>query len=363
MRIMFLISTITGGGAARVLTCLANQFVESGDEVGFITSYIEKKKGEYPLDERIERFCLSEKRAGVLEKNLKWPRKIAKICRDYKPDAVLSFLPEPNIRLLLGTSSKNFVRVVSVRSDPNREYRSKLYAFLAKRLYPKADGVVFQTEDARKWFGDRVKDNSRILYNQVDDKFFNLSNSGERRNIIATGRLTAAKDHKSLIEAFSRIADKIDEDLYIYGDGVLREKLEEQISSLGMQERIHLPGSVDNVAETIKDARVYVLSSIFEGMPNALLEALAMGVPCISTDCPCGGPRTVIEDGANGILIPISDVDELVDKLLYAYENPDVMEQMGACARERADCFRSDRIYAEWRGYIEQLIENKNNNR
>ena len=359
MRILFLISTITGGGAAHVLTCLANQFAESGDDVGFITSYIETEKGEYPLDERITRFCLSDKRTGVLEKNFVWPRKIDKLCREFKPDAVLSFLPEPNIRLLLGTSRKDFVRVVSVRSDPKREYSSKLYAFLAKRLYPKADGVVFQTEDARRWFGDKVAKNSVILYNQVDDKFFNLIHTGERRHIIATGRMTAAKNHKSLIEAFSRIADKIDDDLYIYGDGALFEQTQALVNELGLENRIHLPGSVNDVADKIKGARVYVLSSIFEGMPNALLEALAMGVPCISTDCPCGGPHTVIEDGVNGILIPINDTDALAEKLIYAYENPDVMEQMGKNARERSDCFRSDRVYAEWRGFIEKLIENK----
>lgn len=359
MRVLFNISTITGGGAARVMSCLANQFAEYGDEVGFITAYNEADKGEYPLDRRVKRFFLSDKTAGTVEKNFAWPRRIGKICREFNPDAVISFLPEPNIRMLLGTKRKNFVRVVSVRSDPHREYRSKLYAFLAKKLYPKADGVVFQTKYAVDWFEGTLDKNATVLFNQVDDRFFNIEHSGERRHIMATGRLTAPKDHKTLIEAFSRIADKIDDDLYIYGEGNLREQLEAQISSLGLRDRVHLPGSVDNVADVIKDARVYVLSSIYEGMPNALLEGLAMGLPCISTDCPCGGPREVIENGLNGILIPVGDADALAEKLMYAYQNSDEMEQMGRIARERADCFRSDRVFSEWREYVENLVKNK----
>ncbi len=359
MRILFLISTITGGGAARVLTCLANQFAESGDEVGFITSYMQQDKGEYLLDSRVKRYTLSDKKAGMFTRTVLWTRRIARICREFTPDAVVCAMPEPNFRLLLGTPRNKFVRIVSVVNDPNREYRRCIYKFLALWQYKKADGIIFQTVDERDWFPSEITERGIILHNQVDAQFFNAQRGDERRNFVTTGRLSVQKDQKMLIDAFSRIADKVEDDLYIYGEGALRSQLEEQIAALGLTDRIHLPGATTDVVGKLSEARVYVLPSLYEGMPNALLEALAMGVPVISTDCPCGGPRTVIEDGVNGLLVPVGDVDALADKMLYAYNHPDEMERMGAVARERADCFRSDRVYAEWRAYIEQLIENK----
>ena len=359
MRILFNISTIVGGGAGRVMSCIANKFAEAGDEVGFITSYIQD--GEYRLDERIRRFPLAPngKKSGAFTKNVSWTLKIGRICRDFAPDAVVSFLPEPNFRLLLATGGKKFARIVSVRSDPAREYRSKLYKMLAKSLYKKADGVVFQTSDAREWFCDEIKSHSVILPNQVDDRFFGVQRSGERRNIVSTGRLSKPKNQKLLIDAFSRVADKTDDDLIIYGEGALRQELEEQIKRLGLSGRVHLPGATTDVVGSVNDAKLYVLSSDYEGMPNALLEALAMGVPSISTDCPCGGPREIIEDGVSGMLVPVGDADALADKLSYALENPDKMEEMGNAASKSACRFRSDKVYEEWRSYIEQLVEQK----
>ncbi len=357
MRVLFNISTLTGGGAARVMSCLANQFAENGDDVGFITSYIEAR--EYELDSRVKRYSLSNKKAGKLEKNIAWPLRIGKACKDFNPDIVLSFLPEPNIRFLLGTPKNKFVRAVSVRVDPTKEYRSKIRAFLAKFLYKQADSVIFQTEEARSFFSDEIKAHSTILPNQIDDRFFDVCRDAERKDFISTGRLSTQKNYKVLIKAFSRIADKTDDNLIIYGEGPLRSELELLIAELGLSERVFLPGLTDKVIDKVKNAKLYVLSSDYEGMPNALIEALAMGVPSICTDCGGGGPRELIEDGVNGFLYPIRDIDALVEKFTFALENPDKMEQMALVARERANIYRPDRVFKQWHDYFEQLVENK----
>ncbi len=359
MRILFNISTLTGGGAARVMSCLANQFVENGDEVGFITSYIETEKGEYRLDERVKRFSLSDKKAGTVEKNLQWPRRIGKICREFKPDVAVSFLIQPNFRFLIGTPKNKFARVVSVRVDPRIEYRSKRNRAIAKFLYKRVDGIIFQTEEARRFFGNKIKSHSTILPNQIDDRFFDVYSDSPRKDIVSTGRLSPQKNYRLLIDAFARIADKTDDNLIIYGEGPLRGELEAQIAELGLTDRVLLPGSTNQVIDKVKNAKVYAMSSDYEGMPNALIEALAMGVPSICTDCGGGGPRELIEDGVNGFLYPIRDVDALAEKLAFALENPEKMEQMALAARERTNIYRPEKVFGLWHEYLEELSKSK----
>ncbi len=356
MKILFYISTISYGGAGRVMSCLANQFASAGDEVAFVTNMQEER--EYLLDGCIKRYTLCDGSAlGGIKKNLKYIGKTRRICKDFKPDVAVSFLPEPNFRFLLGTFGMGFKKIVSIRCDPPREYPTKLLRFAAKNLYKWADGVVFQTTDARDWFGKKVRKKSEIIFNQVDERFFNARFEGERKNIVTAGRIDPIKNHAMLVNAFNQIADKTDENLYIYGEGRLRKPLEEQIERLGLQNRVFLPGNTDNIIATVGSARLFVLSSDYEGLPNALLEALAMGVPAISTDCPCGGPRMVVQNGENGLLVPIMDENALAEKMLWALEHPQEMDNMGACAAERAQMFQPDRVYKMWRDYIEKVLK------
>jgi len=356
MRILFYISTISYGGAGRVMSCLANQFATAGDDVAFVTNKREDR--EYRLEDNITRYTLADANLNLsgIKKNLKFISTTRKICKEFKPEIAISFLPEPNFRFLLGTMGMNFKKIVSVRCDPPREYPTKLLQIAAKNLYKFADGVVFQTTDARDWFGKKIRKNSDIIFNQVDERFFAAKFDGQRKNIVTAGRIDPIKNHAMLVDAFSKIADKTDENLYIYGEGRLRKPLEEQIERLGLTNRVFLPGNTDDIIGTVGSARLFVLSSDYEGLPNALLEALAMGVPSISTDCPCGGPRMVMKDGENGLLVPICDVDTLAEKMLWALEHPDEMDKMGACAAQSAQIFQPDRVYKAWREYIEKVL-------
>ena len=356
MKILFYISTISYGGAGRVMSCLANQFAAAGDEVAFVTTKLEER--EYTLNDAITRYTLSDgcDNLSGLKKNIKFIQNTRKICKEFKPDIAVSFLREPNFRLLLGSIGLNFKKVVSVRCDPPREYTTKLWQFLAKNLYKTVDGIVFQTPDARDWFGKTVRKKSEIIFNQVDERFFNAKFSGERKNIVTAGRVDPIKNHAMLIDAFSKIADKTDQNLIIYGEGRLRQPLEEQIERLGLTDRVFMPGNTDNIVGDVGSARLFVLSSDYEGLPNALLEALAMGVPSISTDCPCGGPRMVMADGENGLLVPIGDADIMAEKMLWALEHPAEMEAMGNCAADRAQMFQPDRVYKMWCDYLEKVV-------
>lgn len=354
MKILFYINTIRHGGAERVIVNLAEQFSSHGHEVALATSY--KSEGEYALSESVKRIVLTGKKSGnFLVRNFRLIRLLRKKVKEERPDVLVSFMAEPNFRALLACRGKKTKKLISVRNDPNKEYPTGLFRYLARHLYKKADGIVFQTADAKAWFPEKIQKKSTIIYNQVNESFYNTARCGERRGIIATGRLTSQKNHKMLIRAFSMIKDKTDENLVIYGEGNLRGELEALISELSLEGRVLLPGATDNVAEKLSSARLFVMSSDFEGMPNSLMEGMATGLPCICTDCPCGGPREIIEDGVSGILTPVADAEAFAAAMLSLLSDSERAEKMGRAARERAERFAPDVIIENWLSYIESI--------
>lgn len=353
MKILFYINAIHHGGAERVICNLATQFSEHGEDCILTTSF--RDNWEYPFGEKVRRIALFESQLnyGFLRRNISLIRKLRKILKTEKPDVVVSFMAEPNFRTLIAARGLNVKTIVSVRNDPNKEYPNFIYRFLAKHLYKKADGIVFQTEDAQKWFPKSIQKKSKIIFNQVDEVFYNTIYNGERHDIVTTGRLVAQKNHKMLIRAFAAIADKISDNLIIYGEGDLRGELESLIAELHLENRVFLPGSVKNVADTIKSAKLFVLSSDYEGMPNSLMEAMALGIPCISTDCPCGGPRMLFGDDLKEYLVPLqqkSALSDLMFKVVKLIEAGD--SRINSAMRDHAVLFMPNRVYQEWHEFL-----------
>lgn len=359
-KIMFYINSINHGGAERVLTTLASQFSEQYTCI-FVTSF--KGENEYFLNERIHRIsCYEKPIKGTLKRNYLLIKKLRKLIKEEKPDVLISFMAEPNFRALMATKGLKTKNIISIRNDPNKEYGSFLFRFLAKRLYKKAEGVVFQTEDAKNWFSKKIQKKSKIIYNQVDERFFEETFQGERKDIVSVGRLTAQKNQKMLIEAFAGIADQIEDNLIIYGEGNLRAELEELIKQKGLQNRIFQPGTIKDVPNAIKTAKLFVLSSDYEGMPNALMEAMALGIPCISTDCPCGGPRMLIRHQQNGFLVPVGDVKVLQEQMKIVLSMTEMEQhQIGLNAKETAEQFEPKKVFEAWEAYVSQILQIKNN--
>ena len=133
--------------------------------------------------------------------------------------------------------------------------------------------------------------------------------------------------------------------------------MEKQIADLQLTNRIFLPGSTSRVPEVLSEAKLFVLSSDFEGMPNALMEAMAVGVPVISTDCPCGGPNTLIENDKQGLLVTCGNTEMVAEKLKLVLNNPQLQREMSHAAKCRAEVFRPDRIYTLWEQYVCRRVE------
>ena len=166
------------------------------------------------------------------------------------------------------------------------------------------------------------------------------------------------KNHRLLLEAFLRIHDEIpDYKLIIYGEGPERAHLESFIEENNMESYVQLPGSTQDIIEKIKRSCLFVLPSDFEGMPNALMEAMSVGLPCISTDCPCGGPAALINSGINGILIPLGDTEELVKQIRIVTKDHGYAKKLGNNAFQINETHSIDTIGRQWADYISSIIK------
>ncbi len=357
MRILFYINAIHQGGAERVMVNLANQFSEKGNDVILVTSF--EDYWEYPVGEGVERYSFEDrdfKKEGFLRQNIKWTLNLRKVIKEYCPDVVISFMAEPNFRTILAAAGLETKSVISVRNDPNKEYPNFVYRILAKSLYLFADGIVFQTEDAKKWFSAIIQKKSRIIYNQVDKKFYTSPECDVKKDIVTCGRLVAQKNHTMLVDAFSLISNDLDENLYIYGEGELRSSLEKKIREKNLENRVFLPGDIKNVEEMLSRAKVFVLSSDYEGMPNALMEAMAVGVPCISTDCPCGGPKMLFHNDTE-FLVSVGNTEQMAEKMKTLLLNKDKRERNSKLMKKYSLAFTPECIFKKWDEYVNELVE------
>ena len=354
-KIVFYINTLQRGGAERVLANLANQFVNAGYAVFFITSY--SLEDEYILDLKIQRFNLEEveRSSNLVFKNIKRISKLKRVLKEINPHLIISFLPETIFRILFINLNNNIPIVISVRNDPKIEYKRLSYKVLARILYLRADWIVFQTETAKNWFSKRIKNKSSVIFNQVDDAFFQVKRVKEEY-YCAIGRLVEQKNYSMMIKAFAKFVTSYpDEKLYIYGEGGLKEDLYELIQTLGMDNNIFLKGITNGVPDILARAKAFLMTSDYEGVRNAVLEAMAVGVPVISTDCPCGGPKTVIEDGKSGILVPVGDELALLKALNLLQNDEHLRKNMSLEEKKYAINYNPEIVFCKWRSLIETI--------
>lgn len=355
-KIAFLISQLSGGGAERVISNLANMFAKQGHDIIVIT--VSKSDNEYYISKDIKRFVLNDPTINYkcFPKPFVRTSRLRKICKTEKPDVLIAFMGNVLYYSIFATLGLHTKSIVSIRNDPNFLYKGKLKKILAKLLLPIADGCVFQTEDAKKWFPRRMQKKSRIIFNPISDDFYETPYSPMEWKVMTCGRLVKQKNHEMLINAFSYVVKHQPKaKLYIFGDGPLKEQLMEQICFLGLQNNVFLLGRVNNVYERISSATVFVLSSDVEGAPNALMEAMAIGIPCISTDCPCGGPKMLLGDNENGILIPVGNIDAMFENIMFLLNNEQARVVYSRNAKLKALNFKGAQIYEEWLKYVESI--------
>ena len=348
--IAFYIPALYKGGSERVLINLAEFFRSKGFFVKLVTDYA--VENEYDIPNGIERVVLIDTKTEKFTA-FKAIRRFRKFCKTNKIGIVISFL---NIyHAVLGTLFSKTKCVISIRNDPQKTYHSALCKIKNFLLFPFADGIVFQTRQAKEYFRFCSGKKSAIIENPIKDVFFEFENKGRPDKIVTFGRLTPQKNQTLLIDAVSDIIGQYpDMTLEIYGDGECRQSLDEHIRQLHLEDRIFLRGQTAHVAQVMEDAGIFVLPSLFEGMPNALMEAMAVGMPCIATDCPCGGSEVLLRD-ACGILIENNNRDELRKAILSLLEDDDLRHACSENAAKKARQYKSELIFPKWESFLKTL--------
>ena len=361
MNIVFYLGSMNNGGAERVVANLCNRLCNDHN-IMILTSV--RKSTVYHLDKKIVVKSLdhSEKISlNIIKKNIERLRRLIFEVQNFNGDILISFLSEPCFRSILVKRKIGIPIIICQRNDPREEYKSFVYRTLMKWLYPKAEGAVFQTEEQKRFFTNELKKKYIFISKPVADEYkcddykYTLSHK-----IVAVGRLDTQKNFQLLIKAFKEFSKEyLDYTLQIYGEGPERELLEKLITTYGLEEKVFLCGRVQDIKNKLLEAEFFVLSSDYEGMPNALIEAMTLGIPVISTDCPCGGPAELISNENMGILIRVRDVKAMARAMEYYAQNPSLAEKCGRNAKNILKKVSPDNITKQWILYINEVYNNR----
>jgi glycosyltransferase involved in cell wall biosynthesis len=364
MRVTLVISSLARGGAESVMAMLANGCATEGHDVTLIT-LASTAADDLPLHGAVARVALDEMSVArgigdALRANCGRLVKLRRAIRESRGNVVVSFLTTTNVLTLGATANLPVPVIVSERIDPREEPISVHWAQLRRLLYPRAAALVVQTTDLVDWATQFVPAGRvRIIPNAVTlDRDRDLSPavppwlSGPGPKLLGVGRLSRQKGFDLLIEAFARCAPRHPEwSLVILGEGPERSSLQRLATELRVEQSVTLPGKWPNAARLMGRADLFVLPSRYEGFPNALLEAMAAGVPVIAADCP-SGPRHIVSPDVDGLLVPPSDVSSLSDAMHRLMSDPADRQRLGSQATAVTARFSVERVMREWRDLL-----------
>lgn len=364
MKITLIIHSLTYGGAERIISIMANYWSAKGWKITLLT-FDNNQIPDFTLNSDITYIPLdiAAKSPNVIigiVNNLKRISILRNAIINSNPDVVISFMSRINIITLLATRWLKIPVIISERSNPEKSYLSWNWQQLRKWTYAFADKIVFQTQRARDYFPIKLQNQSCIIPNMVilppikkqsDEKFLT------KRSLISMGRFVPEKGFDLLLKAFAKLKDNYPEwTLTILGDGKLRPELESLRNQLGLSDRVYFPGMVNDIYAFLQQADIFIMSSRFEGFPNAICEAMACGLPVISTDCP-SGPREIIRDGIDGILVPNEDISALAAAIEKLISHEQERNALAVRALEVTERFSIKKIMGMWEETLIQVIE------
>ncbi len=366
MKVTLVIYGLSGGGAERVMSIVANYWVELGWDVTLIMLVAPTKPSFYKLDPRIKvkPLDIAKNSTSPIDAigNV-WQR--VKILRQEiiadRPDVVISFMSAVNVYAILACWGLNIPTIVSEHIYPGAATENKIWQYIMKVTYRYADLVTVLTQNALPFYPAARGYRTIVMPNPVvtPSPAVEMTQLVTAPNSIAIGRLHPQKGFDLLLRAFARLKTKHpDWQMIILGEGPMRAELEALRAELELTDRVHLPGLVANVTEYLYQADLFVMPSRFEGFPMALCEAMACGLPVLAADC-LSGPRDIIEDGVNGVLVATEDVDALAAGLDALMSDPAKRQQLAQAAPQILDRFGVDRVMGIWQEAIDRVIDRK----
>lgn len=345
-KILFVSNKLYGGGSEQVLVNLANYFSDHAWEVRILSLL---PGTPYPIGRNVDVHYYSVGKKGRLDKIL-WMRKEWK---EFSPDAVISFEYFLNLYVicsgLLVRGRRKTRLVVSERNDPARRGGRFPVRQIRNLLYHFCDVLVCQTPAARAYFPASIQKNALIIANPVKAQLPEVHQGPRRKEIVNFCRLEKQKNLPLLIEAFAIFRKNYpDYHMTIYGDGSIYKELEQEILARSLQEAVTLHPAIPDVHERIRDAAMFVSSSDYEGLSNSMLEAMALGLPVICTDCPCYGASMIIQDNRNGMLVPVGNAMKIAEAMGRIAGDRQFAEGLSLEAAKTRDMYSIERIGAKW---------------
>ena len=343
-RIVFFIGTLGNGGAERVVSILTRHFVTSEIQVEIVLYYDAEPFYRIHPDIKIT-YVERETGSKNILKNVLWLRRYF----IENADLVISFLAQCNMIALTALFATGIPVIVADRNDPRHMPKQAPVRIARNLLYHLADVVVVQTQHNKDYFSPSLQKKCTIIYNPVDlqDKKGMALRTEKKKRIVSAARLMKQKNQLMLIDSFAQIQKEFpDYTLTIYGEGPFRQELEKRILEQGLSESVFLPGKVQNVFECIADADLFVLSSNFEGMPNALIEAMCLGLPVISTKV--SGATDLIQDGINGLLVDVGDAEQLSDCMRRMLADSKLRQKYAQNAIALNEYLHTETIIGQW---------------
>jgi len=358
VKILFLLNDLSSGGAERVTSTLANHWAHEGREVILVT--MGRGKDFYELDPRISRrrFDLSAPSRSLIAATVagfRRVRAIRRLLRELKPDVAIAMMTSWNVELALAAYGLPIGAIGSERIYPPSLPLGRRWQLLRRWLYGSLDAVVAQTDATRGWLLKHtnagkvpVIPNPVTAFDESPPATFDQLPI-KAPLLLAVGRLVEQKRFDRVIEAFAKNPGAFAGwHLAILGEGELRQDLMRRAANAGATDRVHFPGSSAEIGRWYQRADMFVLSSDFEGFPNALLEALAHGVPSVAVDCP-SGPAQIIDNHRNGLIVPLGDQEALGQALVALARDPALRRRLGEAARQdMAERYATPRIAAQW---------------
>lgn len=358
MRLCFLCHGIGNGGAERVLLTLAEEFYKRNNKVCLVTT--NPGKNDYSFDENIHHYVIVSKKSNAFLRTIERILMLRKVVLQFKPDCIVSFSAIPNMQIIAATIFLRKKIIVSERTDPSFYPTSRIGRFLRLLLYPLSNRVVFQTEMARNYFPRFITNKGEIILNPIRENMPQPWIGARENKIVGVGSLSEQKNWLVTLKACELFFREYPNyTLDVYGIGNEEKMLKQYVADHEiLKEKVSFKGFSYDVIEKIRKAKMYVSSSKYEGISNAMLESLAVGTPTICSDCPVGGARMFINDGENGFLFPVDDERAMFQKMKILAENPEICEEFSRNSVKIRNRISLKKICNDWENLIVKICRN-----
>lgn len=364
MRIVFITNSIGFGGAEKMITYVANGMAKREHSVAIINynsvggNYINKHQ-QY-IDESIPVYEFEGNQTGKISRLQKilFTRRVVK---EFDADVMICFTMYPSF---VGKVVQMFTRIPSIMSERGNPYvtinKKNIFSRIELYAVNRSAGGVFQIKGASEFFSKRLQKRSTIIPNPIfiKDKIEPVQFEDREKSIVSVGRLdNYQKRYDIMIKAFSLFSKNHPEwFLKLYGVGSDEQLIKNWCIENGVEDRVKFMGLSKQPMVDISNAGMFLITSDFEGISNSLLEAMAVGLPCVSTDSAPGGARMLIQNNSNGLLAEVGNHEKIAEAMAKFADDPNLAKQCGENAKLVVSRFDAERTLDKWESYIAEVV-------